>query len=401
MKKYTQSNQTKERIALVANSSWYTYNFRLGLLKRLKEEGFEVYVLAPHDHYSNRLVAKGFHFIQLPIGIYSQHPIAELRAILALIRIYRKYRFDFIFHYTAKPNIYGTLAAAFCRIPSIAITTGLGLLRDKGKGLARFSLLALYHIAARFTRELWFLNRDDLRLFLDWKVVRREKTFLLPSEGVNINWYQPAESSPLPINGTTTRFLYAGRIVWSKGIREFYEAARYFKERGANADFEMVGFIVPEHPDGVPYELVREWHMEGIIRYHGVTEDIRPFLAEADCIVLPSYFGEGVPRILLEAASMARPIITTDHIGCREVVGHGVNGLLCLPKDLSSLIDAIEFFLSLGQVERDWMGLEARKRVLLEFDEEIIMNNYMIAISRFLKWKLKTPEPTNMHEYVL
>ena len=397
MRKQAHASKTKQRIALVANSSWYTYNFRLGLLQRLRQEGFEVYVLAPKDHYSTRLVAEGYHFIHLPIGIYSQNPFSELVIILQLIRLYRKYRFSLIFHYTAKPNIYGTLAAACCRIPSIAITTGLGLLRDPGKRLARFSLLALYRIAARFTRELWFLNQDDLQFFLERKVVRREKAFVLPSEGVDIDWFRPVESSPLPAARATTRFLYAGRIVWSKGIREFYEAARYFKERGAKVSFEMVGFIVPEHPDGVSYELVEQWNQQGIIRYHGETEDIRPFLAEADCLLLPSYFGEGVPRILLEAASMGCPIITTDHVGCREVVEHGRNGLLCRPKDSSSLIGAMEFFLSLGQEERYQMGREGRKGVLKRFDEEIIVNNYLIAISRLLKWRIKVPAKENIN----
>ena len=399
MRKQAHANKTKQRIALVANSSWYTYNFRLGLLQRLRQEGFEVYVLAPKDHYSTRLVAEGYHFIHLPIGIYSQNPISELVIILQLIRLYRKYRFSLIFHYTAKPNIYGTLAAACCRIPSIAITTGLGLLRDPGKRLARFSLLTLYRIAARFTRELWFLNQDDLQLFLDWKVVSRKKTLVIPSEGVNIDWFRPAESSTLPATRKTTRFLYAGRIVWSKGIREFYEAARYFKDRGTNVSFEMVGFIVPEHPDGVSYELVEQWNQQDIIRYHGETEDIRPFLVETDCVVLPSYFGEGVPRILLEAASMARPIITTDHVGCREVVQHGMNGLLCLPRNSKSLIDAIELFLSMPLQERDKMGMEGRKKTLLEFDEAIIVQNYLKAVNRVIEWSPKARSSPDLKEH--
>lgn len=403
MSRRQSSNYKTKRIALVANSSWYTYNFRLGLLRRLKAEGFDVYVLAPKDHYSTRLIAEGYHFINLPIGIYSKNPLYELRIILQLIRIYRRFRFALIFHYTAKPNIYGTLAAACCHIPSIAITTGLGLLRDKGKRLARFALTALYRLAALFTHEMWFLNRDDLQLFLDKGIIRQDKAFLLPSEGVDIEWYHPSEGHYYPPadTHTPTRFLYAGRIVWSKGVRELYKAARYFRECGANVRFEMVGFIVPEHPDGVSYELVREWHQQGVIYYHGETEDIRPFLVEVDCVVLPSYFGEGVPRILLEAASMARPIITTDYVGCREVVEHGHNGLLCQPRDHQSLISAIEFFLNLSGAERHQMGWTGREKVLREFDEELVINDYLEAISRFLNWPLsgQAKTKTNKHLY--
>ncbi len=383
--------QAPQRIALVANSSWYTYNFRLGLLRRLKEEGFEVYVLAPKDHYSTRLIAEGYHFIHLPIGIYSKNPFSELAIILQLIRIYRRYRFALIFHYTAKPNIYGTLAAAWCGIPSVAITTGLGLLRDKGKRLARLALMALYRLAALFTRELWFLNRDDMQLFLGKGAVSPAKAFLLPSEGVDINWYRPQEGRRAAAGESSapTRFLYAGRIVWSKGIREFYEAARYFRARGANVRFEMVGFIVPEHPDGVSYELVQEWKEQGIIDYQGETEDIRPFLAEADCVVLPS-FHEGISRILLEAASMARPIITTDTMGCREVVEHGRNGLLCPPGDSRALISSMEYFLGLSPSKRSQMGFEGRKKAVLEFDEGIVIGFYMEAVRRLLKWKQRS-----------
>lgn len=387
MRKPQPRNASGQRIALVANSSWYTYNFRLGLLRRLKEEGFEVYVLAPKDHYSTRLIAEGYHFIHLPIGIYNKNPFSELAIILQLIRIYRRYRFALIFHYTAKPNIYGTLAAAWCGIPSVAITTGLGLLRDKGKRFARLALMSLYRLAALFTRELWFLNRDDMQLFLGKGAVSPAKAFLLPSEGVDIEWYRPQDSrraAPAE-SAAPTRFLYAGRIVWSKGIREFYEAARHFRARGANARFEMVGFIVPEHPDGVSYELVQAWKEQGIIDYQGETEDIRPFLAGADCVVLPSYFGEGVPRILLEAASMARPIITTDYVGCREVVEHGRNGLLCRPGDTPSLISAMEFFLGLSPAERNLMGLEGRKKVVGEFDEGIVISYYLKAIQRIIR----------------
>ncbi|MCB0572490.1 MAG: glycosyltransferase family 4 protein [Phaeodactylibacter sp.] len=385
MRKRQPPNTAKQRIALVANSSWYTYNFRIGLLRRLKDEGYEVYVLAPKDHYSTRLIAEGYRFIHLPIGIYNRNPFSELAIILQLIRIYRRYRFALIFHYTAKPNIYGTLAAAWCRIPSIAITTGLGLLRGHSKRFSRLALMALYRLAALFTNEMWFLNRDDQQLFLDKGVIGPGKAVLLPSEGVDIRWFRP-QGGERPA-AAPTRFLYAGRIVWSKGIREFYEAARYFRDRGAKVSFEMVGFIVPEHPDGVSYELVQEWKQQGILHYLGETEDIRPFLAEADCVVLPSFFGEGVPRILLEAASMARPIITTDYVGCRDVVEHGRNGLLCRPKDPQSLISAMEFFLSMSPEERYRMGLAGRKKVVREFDEQIVIGDYFKAINRYLPGK--------------
>jgi len=347
------------RIALVSNSSWYTYNFRLGLLRRLRDMGAEVYVISPHDHSSTRLIAEGFHFVQLPIAVYGTNPLREWRGILQLISIYRKYRFDFLFHYTAKPNIYGTLAAWWCGIPSIAITTGLGLMREEGWSFSKWIVLQLYRFAGLLSRQVWFLNRDDQHFFEERGIVGQHKSFLLPSEGVDIQWFRPPgesqEHKPL-------RFLYAGRIVWSKGMKEFYEAALHFHRQGANCCFHLVGFIVPDHPDAVSFDLVQEWQRQGIVRFHGETEDIRPFLAETDCVVLPSFFGEGVPRILLEAAAMAKPIITTDSVGCREVVEHGVNGLLCRPKDTQHLIQTIELFWNYRlQSAVKWVGKVAKR----------------------------------------
>lgn len=374
------------RIALVSNSSWYTCNFRLGLLRRLRDMGAEVYVISPHDHSSTRLIAEGFHFVQLPIAVYGTNPLREWRGILRLISIYRKYRFDFVFHYTAKPNIYGSMAAWWCRIPSIAITTGLGLMREEGWSFSKWVVIQLYRLAGLFSRQVWFLNRDDQQFFEQLRIVPADKSFLLPSEGVDVQWYKPGherrEHKPL-------HFLYAGRIVWSKGMKEFYEAALHFHRKGAPCSFHLVGFIVPDHPDAVSFDLVQEWQQQGIVRFHGETDDIRPFLAEADCVLLPSFFGEGVPRILLEAAAMAKPIITTDSVGCREVVEHGVNGLLCRPKDTGHLIQTIETFLELSPSERRQMGWEGRKKVLREFEEEIVIRHYLHALTRFLGWPAK------------
>ncbi len=346
--------------------------------------GAEVYVISPHDHSSTKLIAEGFHFCPLPIAVYGTNPFREWRSILDLIRIYRRFRFDFIFHYTAKPNIYGALAAWLCGIPSIAITTGLGLIRDEAKGFSRALLLFLYRLAASLSKQVWFLNGDDLRFFLERRIVSPEKSFILPSEGVDITWYRPREFSTEP--DRPLRFLYAGRIVWSKGMKEFYEAARYFHKNGYPCSFHLVGFIVPDHPDAVSFDLVQQWQQQGIMRFHGETEDIRPFLAEADCVVLPSFFGEGVPRILLEAAAVAKPIITTDFVGCREVVEHGVNGFLCRPHDAQDLIHTIETFLTLSLSERRQMGLEGRKKVLRQFDEEIVIRHYLAVLHMFTGW---------------
>ncbi len=371
------------KVAMVCNSSWYTHNFRLGLLLRLKEMGLQLYIIAPHDHYSTKLMAFGFHFIPLPNSIYNTNPIQELGLLRFLHKVYKEERFDLIIHYTAKPNIYGSIAAFWNRIPAIAITTGLGLLRDENKKLAARAVKSLYRLASLLTKELWFLNEDDRHYFLKSRMIKASKTFVLPSEGVNIDWYRPSPPKFKPPR-RKLRFLYAGRIVWSKGIGEFYQAAKYFKENALPGEFHLVGFIVPDHPDGVSHSIIQEWQRQNVIKYHGESEDIRPFIHEADCVVLPSYFGEGIPRILLEAASMGKPIITTNFVGCKEVVEHGRNGLLCKPKDSKDLISKLLSFTALTERARELMGLAGRRKVLEEFDEEIIIEHYLSAVRRYL-----------------
>lgn len=371
------------RIAIVSNASWYTYNFRLGLLRRLRDLGFAVSVIAPKDHATPLLIHEGFEFIHLPLPIYGTNPFGDLEVLRQLRNIYRAHRFDFIFHYTAKPNIYGTLAAAWCGIPSIAVTTGLGLMREEHQRLSGRMLRLFYRLAARLSREVWFLNEDDRRYFLDRHMVGKQKTFLLPSEGVDITYYRPLSSHRPATERKQIRFLFASRIVWAKGVGEYVAAARRLKARHPELVFDIAGFVVPEHPDAVSVTQLQQWHREGVINYLGELDDIRPVLADADCVVLPSYF-EGVPRILLEAAAMARPIIATTAVGCREVVDHGVNGLLCRPYDVDDLVQAIETFCALSPAERESMGLAGRKKAIRQFDEALVVEHYLERLARYL-----------------
>ncbi len=380
--KYLQGEQTKV-VGIVSNSTWYTYNFRLGLLKRLQEEGCKVVVIAPKDHYSTRLIAEGFYFQHLDLEIYSKNPFSEIKVILQLKELYQKMNFDLVIHYTAKPNVYGSIAAWSLDIPSIAITTGLGALRAEKGHLSKWILRKLYRIVGALASEVWFLNQEDQAYFLSRKMVIPKKAKILNSEGVNVQWYYRQQKLP-STQSDTVRFLFAGRIVKSKGAELFYQAASKLKAKGIRAKFEMVGFIVPEHPDGISFETVQQWQASGAISYLGEAEDIRPYIEQTDCVVLPSYFGEGVPRILLEAASMATPIITTNFVGCKEVVVHQSNGLLCKAKDVDSLEMQMEYFCGLPVNERQQMGLEGRKRIIKKFDEQLVIEEYLKAIKTYL-----------------
>lgn len=385
----------KYRIGVVANSSSYTYNFRLGLLERLQELGFQVFVIAPKDHFSTKLIACGIGFHHLPLSIYSTNPVKECSIIWELVDVYKNFKLDFVFHYTAKPNVYGSIAAWLCGIPSIAITTGLGVLRDPKARFSKFILKQFYRLVDRVSKEIWFLNQDDWDFFKQHRILTSAKPMLLPSEGVNIRWYKPS-SSYQQVDRKPIRFLYAGRIVWSKGIKEFFEAATLMKEKyGRKVHFQMAGFIVPEHPDGVSFELVQKWQKLGVVEYLGEMEDIRPYIEDADCVVLPSYH-EGVSRVLMEAASMATPIVASNVMGCKEVVEHGKNGFLCEAKNAKDLFQKMELFYELPLKERQRMGLAGRKKAIQEFDEELIIEYYLKALVRYFPSHLKLLKTTKV-----
>ena len=379
--------RSSKTIAIVSNTSWSVYNFRLGLIRRLKELGYEVLVIAPKDNFSTKLIAEGFSYINLYVDNYGTNPFREFKTLRQLHKIYRENKIDLIFHYTIKPNIYGSLAAAWCKIPSIAVTTGLGHLFAYKNPVVKFMAINFYRLTASLSKEIWFLNESDRAVFIKKKIVKPEKTFLLNSEGVDIQWFKPKRKNVH--SSRKIKFLFAGRIIWDKGLKEFAEAASYLKSRYPDVVFQLLGFVDLANPNAVSIQQIELWQKQKIINYLGETGDVRPFMEEADCLIFPSFYKEGISRILLEASSMAIPIITTNNVGCKEIVEDGYNGLLCAPKDSADLIAKIERFLKMTRDERHQMGLNGRKKVIQEFDEELVIKQYLNMISKTLK--LETP----------
>lgn len=376
--------KARPKIALVANTSWSIYNFRLGLINQLQKSGFQVLIVAPKDDFSAKLIEVGCDFAPIRLDNYGKNPLNDVAIIFQLRRIYLDHQPHIVFHYTIKPNIYGSIAAFLCKIPAIAITTGLGLLSaDSNSKLIRLISFSLYRLAGRLTSEMWFLNEPNRQLFIEKRIIEPHKAHLLPSEGVDIDWFKPnSKLSLTPKNYLT--FLFAGRFIKDKGIFEFAEAARLIIKRYPQARFQIVGFINVENPSFISERQLKEWESEKILTYLGETTDIRPYLKEADCVVYPSYYGEGLSRILLEAASMATPIITTNNTGCREVVIPNVSGLLCKPRNVSDLVTKIEYFINLTPKKRKKMGQKAREFIEHNFNESIIIELYLESIKRYL-----------------
>lgn len=386
----------KKRVGIVSNTSWSIYNFRLGLIRRLRDFGYNVFLIAPKDNFTSKLIEEGFTYCEINMEKSGTNPFKDFMTIRQVINVYKTNELDFIFHYTIKPNVYGTIAATICGIPSIAITTGLGHFISFRNPLTSSVSVLLYKISALLTKEMWFLNESDIDSFTRRKIISKRKAYLLNSEGIDIQHFKPLEEETHPKTKKLT-FLYAGRIIWDKGVKELVEAAVILKRKYKNIEFHLLGFIDTSDSNSVSYAEIQQWQKNGIIKYKGETDDVRPFLQDASCLVFPSFYREGVSRILLEAAAMAKPIITTDNVGCREVVKDGVNGFLCEKRDPRDLAKKIEKIIKMSPDERRLMGLNGRKVVIQEFDEELIINKYFEALQRHGLYNRSFHKPSKIY----
>lgn len=365
-------------LCLVANTAWSMWNFRRGVMAAMLSAGYRVTVVAPEDESAPKIRALGCDFIHLDMSAKGVNPVEDIKLAIRLAKLYRSLSADFIIHYTIKPNVYGSLAARYCNVPSLAITTGLGytFVNDNlVSKIARF----LYKVAFRFPKAIWFLNEDDRSEFVKRGLVPENKTMVLHGEGVDTDYFAPLLN---PNNDGKIRFLLVARMLWDKGVGEYVEAARHIKAKYPNTTFQLLGACGVANPSNIGQEQINEWVNEGVVEYLGTTQDVRPIIAQADCVVLPSY-REGIPRTMIEAAAMAKPTIVSDAPGCRDVVLHGETGLMCQVKNAQSLIFNLEGFINMDVEKRSAMGDRARQWVISSFDESIVIEKYLKMLFYF------------------
>jgi glycosyltransferase involved in cell wall biosynthesis len=369
------AEKSRLRIALVCNTAWAIYTYRRGLLRMLVERGVEVSVIAPRDRTFAPLEEMGCRCVELPVASKGANPRDDLKTLAALYREYRATRPHIVFHYTIKPNIYGSIAARLAGMPSIAVTTGLGYVFIQNSRTASVAK-RLYRFAFRFPREVWFLNQDDRQAFIDQNLLAHpDRAQLLHGEGVDLGEY---DFQPLPRANPQTEgffFILIGRLLWDKGVAEYVDAARRLRQKYPYAHFQLLGPAGVDNPSAITLDEVQAWQREGVIDYLGEAHDVRGFIGNADCVVLPSY-REGVPRTLMEASAMGRPIVATDVPGCREVVENGVTGFLCEVKSADSLAQQLERLLLSSYTARAEMGVAGRAKVAREFDENAVVERY-------------------------
>jgi len=365
-----------KKIAVIENGLISTYTMRESLMLFLIEEGCEVYILAHTNSFVTQVEKMGLKVIN--VGSGNLNPLKVFRYIFNLRGALKKINPDVCLTFSIRPAIWGNLITRELKIPTITNITGVGPLFIS-KSLVYRAARRLYRNALSKTKKVFFQNYDDMNLFLERKFVNISVAERIPGSGVD---YQKFSSIVLQEKDPNIFiFLFIGRLIKDKGIIEFINAARSIKKKYPNSVFNVIGPFWTQtlKKNTITHAQLQNWIEEGLIDYQGEKRDVRKFIAEADCIVLPSY-REGTSNILLEAASMERPVITTNTTGCKEIVTDKVTGLLCRVKDELDLAAKMEEMILLSEEERCEMGKKARQKIIKEYDKQIVMNAYLKAI---------------------
>jgi glycosyltransferase involved in cell wall biosynthesis len=362
---------------LVANTDWYLYNFRRALARRLQQSGYDVTLVCPPGPYVDRLRNMGFTCELFDFPVDKLSLLKELRVLLGLVRLYRRERPDIVHHFTIRCVLYGSIAARIVgQIPTVNALTGVGhVFTDAGMRarLFRRAVGFLYrHFLTSGKSHAVFQNRDDMKLFVDGAMADATRSHLIPSSGVDCSLFRRLRERNGP-PGHTASVLFASRLIREKGVNEYLDAARMLRARGVPVRFLLAGDIYEQNPSSLRRSDLDAIRQEGLVDVLGHVDDIRTVLENTDVVVLPSY-REGCPRILVEAAAMGLPIVTTDVPGCRVVVEHGVNGFLVPPRDAGPLANAIER-LACDEGLRRRFGEAGRQRAIDHFEESLVLEN--------------------------
>ena len=366
------------KVLILANNSVGLYKFRKELLEALLANKHEVFISLPNGDFIAEMEQMGCKFIDTEISRHGVNPVTDLKLLSKYVSIIKSVKPDIIFTYTIKPNVYGGFACQLCKVPYVANVTGLGTAVENG-GILQKITLALYRTGLRKAKRVFFQNQANQVFMLRHKVVRGAYS-LLPGSGVNLERFAPL---PYPDETDGIHFVFISRIMREKGIEQYLDAAAHFSTRhperseGSSAvttklHFHICGFCEPEYKGKLD-----EYVKKGTVVYHGMVRDVREIHKITHCTIHPSFYPEGLSNVLLESCASARPIITTDRSGCKEVVDDGVNGYVVKQRDSEDLIQKIEKFLEFSHEQKMQMGLAGRAKVEREFDRKIVVDAYL------------------------
>ena len=356
-------------VAVIANDPAWVFNLRAEVLQALLDGGCRVVIIDGYAKKAEDLKNMGCEFIDVPMKRHGMNPIDELKLIRKYKKVLSELKPDCVLTYTIKPNTYGGYVCGKLGIPYIANITGLGTALEN-KGPLQWFFLALLRFGLKKASMVFFQNTENMQFLLDKKVIHGPYS-LIPGSGVNTKKFVPLEYP----RGDTVDFVFISRIMKEKGIDQYLEAAEYIRRKYPYTRFHVCGFCEGEYD-----ERIKKLNDDGTIIYHGMLDDVREIHKIAHCTVHPTYYPEGMSNVLLESAASARPIITTDRSGCREIIDDGVNGFVVRQRDAEDLIEKLEKFLTLTNEQRREMGLRGREKVEREFDRQIVVEAYLKEI---------------------
>jgi glycosyltransferase involved in cell wall biosynthesis len=374
----------KPRLLFAINQAAFFVSHFLHLAKGAQAAGYEVMVAAPPGPGEETIKAAGLTMHPLHLNRKSTAILQELKTFMSVLRVYRAVRPDLVHQFSIKPVLYGGFAARLTRIPAVVSTiTGLGFVFIAAGWKARLRRVAVtwaYRTALRLKNfRVIFENSDDRQLFFDNGLLQPDHAVLIRGAGVDTEAfpYTPESLTDSP------QVVLAARMLWDKGVGEFVQAAALLRNAGVNARFVLVGDADPGNPKSISVQQLRQWQREGAVEWWGERRDIAAIFAAANIVCLPSY-REGLPKVLLEAASCGRAIVTTDVSGCREVVRHGDNGLLIPARETGPLAETLARLIA-DPALRQKMGLAARARAMAEFSATDVLRQTLAVYREVLK----------------
>ena len=366
-----------KKFVLISPKNRTVYNFRGDLIKELITKGYEVIVTGPDNTDVEKIESLGARFKEIPMNKNGTSIVGDLRYCRSLTKLFKEESPDVTLGYTVKPVVYGAIAAKRAGVKNItSLVTGAGYTFTATTPKARLLgtiVRNLYRIGLSKSNHVVFQNQDDMKEFCRIKLVKPGKCSFVNGSGVNLDHFT---RSPLPENIT---FFMLSRLLKSKGVREYLEAAKIVKEKYPHVQFYILGKYETSMQDAIQREYVEKFIKDGIVERFEETDDVRPYYEMCSVYVLPSY-REGTPRTVLEAMAMGRPIITTDTQGCRETVKDGINGFLVPVKDIHALAEKMIWFIE-HQDQISDMGEESYKYVKEKFDVNLV-NKKMLKIMR-------------------
>lgn len=367
----------QKTIVVVVNQAWSAWKFRSRLIGSLRASGYRIVTLVGKDEYLAELEKICDEVMVVPMARGTISILSDLLLLGAYVYYLSRLRPLAVLTFTIKPNIYASMVCRAFGLPAINNVTGMGTTASSSPLLSGL-VSRMYRSAFSSSWRVFFQNPDDLEDMLTRNIVRADQAVLLPGSGVSTEYYAPTERMP----GAHAEFHVSmlARLLREKGVCEFAEAARRIRRRHPNVKFHLWGKLDDRDQRSISRQELRKWESEGTLVFHGEARDAVEAFRNADVVILPSYYPEGTPRTLLEAASMGLPCITTDLRGCRDAVIDGVTGYTCKARDVDSLTRALERMIQLNTSERSKMGVEARRLALNKFDERYVIDAYLEAV---------------------